>query len=199
MILAPTSDQNQIESQEKTKPNFPLIFRLILELFGLLLDRLWVAFWLPLAGFGLHWGSPWPPLAPILDLQDAIPSLFSAMDSFGRYFPSPWAAFGPHFGFLWLLLGSLGTLFDPTWPSFWASNFRINRLILARLSPDECWRVPAESKRILRNRLVIIEVHRHLIFLKVSNRRLPQHAESKKQGGRRCVARWASSIVHDRI
>ena len=162
---------------------FPWIFRWILELFGLLLDRLWAAFWLPLAGFGLHWGSPWPPLAPSLDLQDAIPSLFSATDYFGMCFPSPWAAFGPHFGFLWLLLGSLGILFGPTWPSFWASNFRINRLILARVSPDEYWRVPAKSKRILRNRLVIIEGHLHLIFSKVSNSRLPQQAEFKKQGG----------------
>ena len=150
-----------------------------MELFGLLLDRLWAAFWLPLAGFGL----PWPPLAPILDLQDAIPSLSSGMDYFGRCFPSPWATFGSHFGFLWLILGSLGTLFGPTWPSFWASNFRINRLVLARLSPDECWRVPAESKRILRNRLVIIERHLHLIFSKVCNSILPQQAEFKKQGG----------------
>ena len=51
-----------------------------LELFGILLGGLWAAFWLPLAAFGLLWGSPWVPLARILDLQDAIPSLFSAMD-----------------------------------------------------------------------------------------------------------------------
>ena len=45
-----------------------------------LLGRLWAAFRLPLAVFGLLWGSPWLPLAPILDLQDTIPSLFTAMD-----------------------------------------------------------------------------------------------------------------------
>ena len=34
-----------------------------------------------------------------------------------------------------------------------------------------------------------------LIYFKVPNKRLPQQAESKKQGGRRCVARRASSIM----
>ena len=59
---------------------FSLIFLMILELLGILLGCLWSACWFPLAAFGLLWGPPWFPLAPILDLQDAIPSLFSAMD-----------------------------------------------------------------------------------------------------------------------
>ena len=62
------------------KPIFSCIFGLILELFCLPLGRLWAAFRLPLAAFGLLWCSPWLPLAPILDLQDTIPSLFTAMD-----------------------------------------------------------------------------------------------------------------------
>ena len=33
------------------------------------------------------------------------------------------------------------------------------------------------------------------IYFKVPNKRLPQQAESKKQGGRRCIARRASSII----
>ena len=166
-------------------------FQLILELFGILLGGLRAVFWHPLGAFGLLWASPWLPLAPILELQQAIQSLFSAMDL-------PWAVFGPPFGSLWVLLASFGAhlgslwlpfwtfrtpcqafsppwtdlggafphlgsflgllvitfgcfwgLFGIPWLSFWASSCQLNLLVFARLSPDECWRVPAESKRIL--------------------------------------------------
>ena len=47
---------------------------------GLTLGGFWSSFWVPLGAFGFLWGSSWVPLAPILDLQDAMPSLFTAMD-----------------------------------------------------------------------------------------------------------------------
>ena len=150
-----------------------------------------------LAPFGCFWpplGLTLAPLGSHFGPSGRHPEPFQRHGLLWEVFSLTWATFGSHFSLIWLILGSLGTLFGPTWPSFWASNFRINRLVLARLSPDECWRVPAESKRILRNRLVAIGVHRHLMFSKVLNSRLPQQAEFKKQGGRRCVARRASSI-----
>ena len=85
----------------------------------------------------------------------------------------------------------MGLSLDPLGPHFGRPTFELIAFVLVRLSPDECWRTPVESKRILRNRLAIIEVLRQKVF----NSRLPQQAESKKQGGRRCVARRASSIM----
>ena len=137
----------------------------------------WVAFGMPfgslLVAFGFLWASPWAPLA-----------LFCTSGTPFRAFSTPWTDFGGVFLSLgrfrasfWVPLaafGSLGTLVGSPWPSFCASNFQIHRLVLARLSPDECWLIPAEFKRILRNRFVIIGLYRHLIFSKVSNSRLPQ-------------------------
>ena len=144
--------------------------------------------WVLLASFGAHLGSLWLP--------------FWTFRTPCQAFSPPWTDLGgafPHLGsvlgLLVITFGCFWGLFGIPWLSFWASSCQLNLLVFARLSPDECWRVPAESKRILRNRFVIIGVYRHLILSKVSNSRLPQQAESKKQGGRRCVARRASSIM----
>ena len=146
----------------------------------------WAAFglpfgslWLLLASIGAHLGHPWLPFWTFRTPSRALSAPWTTL---GGVFPHPGPPLGPilaSFGRFW---APLGLSLDPLG-------------VLARLSPDECWRVPAESKRILRNRLVIIEGHLHLIFSKVSNSRLPQQAEFKKQGGRRCVARRASSII----
>ena len=178
----------------------------LLASFGPPLGSLWRLFWnfsKPSRAFSAPWTYPGRFLVP-------FGSLWVLLASFGAHlgslpclaFSPPWTDLGsvfPYVGsFLGLLVITLGWfwgLFGIPWLSFWASSCQLNLLVFARLSPDECWRVPAESKRILRNRFVIIGTYRHLIFSKVSNSRLPQQAESKKQGGRRCVARRASSIM----
>ncbi len=86
-------------------------------------------------------------------------------------------------GCLLLLLSSLGTLFGSPWPSFWPSKFQIHRLVSARSSPDECWRIPAEFKRILRNRFVIIGIYRHLTFSKVPIADCHSRPNPKSRGG----------------
>ena len=145
-----------------------------MELFGILLGPLGF----PLAPFGCFWrplGLTLAPHGPHFGPSRRHPQPFQRhgliLEVFSFTLDRFWAPF-------WHSL----LLLSP-WDSLWPSKFQINRLVSARLSPDECWRVPAKSTRILRNRLVTIEGHRHLIFLKVSNCRLPHQAESKKQGG----------------
>ena len=155
--------------------------------FGLPFCSLWLLF----ASFGPQLASPW-----LSFWTSRTPSrAFSApWPDFGGVFPHPRPPSGPllaSFGCFW---APLGIFLEPLGPYFGRPTFELIGFVLVRLSPDECWRTPVESKRILRNRLVIIGVYRHLMFSKVSDSRLPQQAESKKQGGRRCVARRASSI-----
>ena len=128
-----------------------MIFRLILELFGLLLGRLWDALWLPLAAFGLHWDSPWPHLAPIFfGPSGCHPEPFQRhgliLEVFSLTLGRLWAPF-------WLPLPAfglpLGLSLDALGPHFGRPTFELMAFVLVRLSPDECWRTPVESKRIL--------------------------------------------------
>ena len=166
-----------------------------MELFGLLLDRLWAAFWLPLAGFGLHWAHHGPPWLPFWTFRTPSRAFSAPWPDFGGVFAHPGPPLGPllaSFGCFW---APLGLFLNPLGPYSGRPTVELIGFVLVRLSPDECLRTPVESKRILRKLLVIIGVYRHLMFSKVSDSRLPQQAESKKQGGRRCVARRASSIM----
>ena len=142
----------------------------------------WAPLGLSLAPLGSHFGPPGHHPEPFYS---------PPWTDFGSVFPHPRPPSGPllaSFGCFW---APLGLSLDPLGPHFGRPTFELIAFVLVRLSPDECWRTPVESKRILRNRLAIIEVLRQ----KFSNSRLPPQAESQKQGGRRCVARRASSIM----
>ena len=138
----------------------------------------WAAFglpfgslWLLLASIGTHLGPPWLPFWTFRTPSRAFSAPWT---DFGGVFPHPGPPLGPllaSFGCFW---APLGLSLDPLGPHFGRPTFELIGFVLVRLSPDECWRTPVESKRILRNRLAIIEV----LSQKFSNSRLPPQAES---------------------
>ena len=93
LMFALKIDQNPIENQSRTETIFPLIFMMILELFCLILGRLWTAFF---AAFGCFWRP----------LRLTLASLGSHFGPSGRH-PEPFQRHGLILEVFSLTLGRL--------------------------------------------------------------------------------------------
>ena len=160
------------------------------------------SFW---AAFGLPFGSLWlllatigpylgPPWLPFWTFRTPSRAFSAPWTDFGGVFPHPGPPLGPllaSFGCFW---APLGLSLDPLGPHFGRPTFELiglSWLDYRLTNAGEFLPNPSESSEIV---LSLLKATAIVIFFKVSNCRLPQQAEFKKQGGRRCVARRASSI-----